>query len=166
MFCRKKNSPIYRFASENTSLHALTEHDTFSMWYLYIFKSTNNLMMWLIRTQMAYNYRNCFMLDKWIQSESYGCCSCSYSLTSSCCDDRCMADSCISNHWCFLGDEANSDVCLFSVQCAILSPAFKVREFSITDVVPYPVSLKWNSAAEEGLRLFINIDCPNSWKIM
>lgn len=39
-----------------------------------------------------------------------------------------------------------------SPQCAILSPAFKVREFSITDVVPYPISLKWQSAAEEGLR--------------
>lgn len=37
-------------------------------------------------------------------------------------------------------------------QCAILSPAFKVREFSITDVVPYSISLKWSSAAEEGLR--------------
>uniref|UniRef100_A0A671WZY8 Heat shock protein 4b n=1 Tax=Sparus aurata TaxID=8175 RepID=A0A671WZY8_SPAAU len=39
----------------------------------------------------------------------------------------------------------------FSPQCAILSPAFKVREFSITDVAPYPISLKWHSAAEEGL---------------
>jgi len=39
-----------------------------------------------------------------------------------------------------------------ALQCAILSPAFKVREFSITDVVPYSISLKWNSAAaEEGL---------------
>uniref|UniRef100_A0A8C4DSH8 Heat shock protein 4b n=1 Tax=Dicentrarchus labrax TaxID=13489 RepID=A0A8C4DSH8_DICLA len=37
------------------------------------------------------------------------------------------------------------------VCCAILSPAFKVREFSITDVTPYPISLKWHSAAEEGL---------------
>lgn len=33
-----------------------------------------------------------------------------------------------------------------------MSPAFKVREFSITDVVPYPISLRWNSATEEGLR--------------
>ena len=39
-----------------------------------------------------------------------------------------------------------------SPQCAILSPAFKVREFSITDVAPYPISLKWHSAAEEGVR--------------
>ncbi|KAG9490732.1 hypothetical protein GDO78_006191 [Eleutherodactylus coqui] len=37
------------------------------------------------------------------------------------------------------------------LQCAILSPAFKVREFSITDLIPYPISLKWNSPAEEGL---------------
>ncbi|XP_077465706.1 heat shock 70 kDa protein 4b [Stigmatopora argus] len=38
-----------------------------------------------------------------------------------------------------------------ALQCAILSPAFKVREFSITDAVPYPISLKWHSAAEEGV---------------
>uniref|UniRef100_A0AAQ5YT52 Heat shock protein 4a n=1 Tax=Amphiprion ocellaris TaxID=80972 RepID=A0AAQ5YT52_AMPOC len=47
-------------------------------------------------------------------------------------------------------DEAVARGC--ALQCAILSPAFKVREFSITDVVPYSVSIKWNSAAEEGLR--------------
>ncbi|KAF7697422.1 hypothetical protein HF521_005840 [Silurus meridionalis] len=46
-------------------------------------------------------------------------------------------------------DEAVARGC--ALQCAILSPAFKVREFSITDMVPYPISLKWNSDAEEGL---------------
>ncbi|KAG8439214.1 hypothetical protein GDO86_005439 [Hymenochirus boettgeri] len=46
-------------------------------------------------------------------------------------------------------DEAVTRGC--ALQCAILSPAFKVREFSITDIVPYPISLKWNSPAEEGL---------------
>uniref|UniRef100_A0A672GGB5 Heat shock 70 kDa protein 4-like n=1 Tax=Salarias fasciatus TaxID=181472 RepID=A0A672GGB5_SALFA len=46
-------------------------------------------------------------------------------------------------------DEAVARGC--ALQCAILSPAFKVREFCITDIVPYPISLKWNSAAEEGL---------------
>ncbi|KAM6970101.1 heat shock 70 kDa protein 4a [Aplochiton taeniatus] len=46
-------------------------------------------------------------------------------------------------------DEAVARGC--ALQCAILSPAFKVRDFSITDVVSYPISLKWNSAAEEGL---------------
>ncbi|XP_051955603.1 heat shock 70 kDa protein 4-like [Xyrauchen texanus] len=46
-------------------------------------------------------------------------------------------------------DEAVARGC--ALQCAILSPAFKVREFFITDVVPYPISLKWTSAADEGL---------------
>uniref|UniRef100_A0A3Q1ELD3 Heat shock protein 4a n=1 Tax=Acanthochromis polyacanthus TaxID=80966 RepID=A0A3Q1ELD3_9TELE len=46
-------------------------------------------------------------------------------------------------------DEAVARGC--ALQCAILSPAFKVREFSITDVVPYSISIKWNSAGEEGL---------------
>ncbi|XP_026106221.1 heat shock 70 kDa protein 4-like [Carassius auratus] len=46
-------------------------------------------------------------------------------------------------------DEAVARGC--ALQCAILSPAFKVREFSVTDVVPFPISLKWNSAAEDGV---------------
>uniref|UniRef100_H3APY0 Heat shock 70 kDa protein 4 n=1 Tax=Latimeria chalumnae TaxID=7897 RepID=H3APY0_LATCH len=46
-------------------------------------------------------------------------------------------------------DEAVARGC--ALQCAILSPAFKVREFSITDLVTYPIALKWNSPAEEGL---------------
>ncbi|XP_016347663.1 heat shock 70 kDa protein 4-like [Sinocyclocheilus anshuiensis] len=46
-------------------------------------------------------------------------------------------------------DEAVARGC--ALQCAILSPAFKVREFSITEVVPYPISLKWTSAADEGV---------------
>uniref|UniRef100_A0A7M4EM44 Heat shock 70 kDa protein 4 n=1 Tax=Crocodylus porosus TaxID=8502 RepID=A0A7M4EM44_CROPO len=46
-------------------------------------------------------------------------------------------------------DEAVARGC--ALQCAILSPAFKVREFSITDLVPYPISLRWNSPAEEGI---------------
>lgn len=53
-------------------------------------------------------------------------------------------------------------VVFFSPQCAILSPAFKVREFSITDVVPYSVSLKWNSAAEEGLRYSLGLNLTES----
>lgn len=39
---------------------------------------------------------------------------------------------------------------LIFFQCAILSPAFKVREFSITDVVPYSITLRWKSSYEEG----------------
>ncbi|KAK0152939.1 Heat shock protein 4 [Merluccius polli] len=46
-------------------------------------------------------------------------------------------------------DEAVARGC--ALQCAILSPAFKVREICITDVVPFPISLKWSSAVEEGL---------------
>ncbi|XP_001366416.1 heat shock 70 kDa protein 4 [Monodelphis domestica] len=46
-------------------------------------------------------------------------------------------------------DEAVTRGC--ALQCAILSPAFKVREFSITDVVPYSISLRWNSPVEEGI---------------
>uniref|UniRef100_A0A673BZX7 Heat shock protein 4 like n=1 Tax=Sphaeramia orbicularis TaxID=375764 RepID=A0A673BZX7_9TELE len=38
-----------------------------------------------------------------------------------------------------------------ALQCAILSPAFKVREFSITDVVPFPITLRWKSPTEDGL---------------
>ncbi|XP_068123135.1 heat shock protein 105 kDa [Hyperolius riggenbachi] len=44
-------------------------------------------------------------------------------------------------------DEAVARGC--TLQCAILSPAFKVREFSVTDVVPYPISLKWSTEADE-----------------
>ncbi|XP_067842079.1 heat shock protein 105 kDa-like [Heptranchias perlo] len=44
-------------------------------------------------------------------------------------------------------DEAVARGC--ALQCAILSPAFKVREFSITDVVSFPISLKWSSEADE-----------------
>uniref|UniRef100_A0A8B9H175 Heat shock protein 4 like n=1 Tax=Astyanax mexicanus TaxID=7994 RepID=A0A8B9H175_ASTMX len=39
-------------------------------------------------------------------------------------------------------DEAVARGC--ALQCAILSPAFKVREFSITDLVPFPITLRWN----------------------
>ncbi|TSN67065.1 Heat shock 70 kDa protein 4L [Bagarius yarrelli] len=45
-------------------------------------------------------------------------------------------------------DEAVARGC--ALQCAILSPAFKVREFSITDVVPFPITLRWKSPTDEG----------------
>ncbi|XP_023386441.1 heat shock protein 105 kDa [Pteropus vampyrus] len=35
------------------------------------------------------------------------------------------------------------------LKCAILSPAFKVREFSITDAVPFPISLVWSHDSED-----------------
>ncbi|MBN3305586.1 HS74L protein, partial [Amia calva] len=46
-------------------------------------------------------------------------------------------------------DEAVARGC--ALQCAILSPAFKVREFSITDVVPFPITLRWKSSSDEGI---------------
>ncbi|KAM6147943.1 heat shock 70 kDa protein 4L isoform 2-T2 [Erethizon dorsatum] len=45
-------------------------------------------------------------------------------------------------------DEAVARGC--ALQCAILSPAFKVREFSITDIVPYSVTLRWRTSFEDG----------------
>ncbi|KAM6418630.1 heat shock protein 105 kDa isoform 2-T2 [Pluvialis apricaria] len=44
-------------------------------------------------------------------------------------------------------DEAIARGC--ALQCAILSPAFKVREFSVTDATPFPISLLWNTEAED-----------------
>ncbi|KAI4885529.1 hypothetical protein NFI96_020103 [Prochilodus magdalenae] len=45
-------------------------------------------------------------------------------------------------------DEAVARGC--ALQCAMLSPAFKVRDFSITDAIPFPISLSWSSEADEG----------------
>ncbi|XP_075448268.1 heat shock protein 105 kDa isoform X2 [Ascaphus truei] len=44
-------------------------------------------------------------------------------------------------------DEAVARGC--ALQCAILSPACKVREFSVTDAVPFSISLKWSTEADE-----------------
>ncbi|XP_051464275.1 heat shock protein 105 kDa isoform X2 [Apus apus] len=44
-------------------------------------------------------------------------------------------------------DEAIARGC--ALQCAILSPAFKVREFSVTDATPFPISLLWNTETED-----------------
>lgn len=46
-------------------------------------------------------------------------------------------------------DEAVSRGC--ALQCAILSPTFKVREFSVTDIQPYPIKLVWNGPMAEQL---------------
>ncbi|KAM3870793.1 heat shock 70 kDa protein 4L [Diretmus argenteus] len=46
-------------------------------------------------------------------------------------------------------DEAVARGC--ALQCAILSPAFKVREFSITDVAPFPITLRWKSPTDDGV---------------
>eukprot|EP00908_Phaeocystis_cordata_P011024 Transcript_21867.p1 GENE.Transcript_21867~~Transcript_21867.p1 ORF type:complete len:820 (-),score=464.81 Transcript_21867:172-2631(-) len=44
----------------------------------------------------------------------------------------------------------NFDECVAkgcALQCAMLSPAFKVRDFSVNDVSMYPIALSWNSTA-------------------
>ena len=43
-------------------------------------------------------------------------------------------------------DEAVSRGC--ALQCAMLSPTFKVRDFNITDIQPYPIKLRWQTAME------------------
>ncbi|QQP36939.1 HSP70 family member 1, partial [Caligus rogercresseyi] len=45
-------------------------------------------------------------------------------------------------------DEAVSRGC--ALQCAILSPTFKVREFSVLDSQPYALKLKWETGGELG----------------
>lgn len=46
-------------------------------------------------------------------------------------------------------DEAVSRGC--ALQCAMLSPAVRVRDFSVTDIQPYPLKLTWDATqGEEG----------------
>ncbi|XP_013782730.1 heat shock 70 kDa protein 4-like [Limulus polyphemus] len=44
-------------------------------------------------------------------------------------------------------DEAVARGC--ALQCAMLSPTFKVREFSITDIQPYPIKITWDASVKE-----------------
>ncbi|XP_044176399.1 97 kDa heat shock protein-like isoform X1 [Acropora millepora] len=44
-------------------------------------------------------------------------------------------------------DEAVARGC--ALQCAILSPTFRVREFSVTDAAPYPICLTWKSQSAD-----------------
>jgi len=42
-----------------------------------------------------------------------------------------------------------------ALQCAILSPLFKVREFFITDINPYPIKISWNGEEKvESIEIF------------
>jgi molecular chaperone DnaK (HSP70) len=45
-------------------------------------------------------------------------------------------------------DEAVSRGC--ALQCAILSPTFKVREFSVTDIQPFEIKLSWEAETDKG----------------
>ncbi|XP_013790066.1 heat shock 70 kDa protein 4-like [Limulus polyphemus] len=44
-------------------------------------------------------------------------------------------------------DEAVARGCV--LQCAMLSPTFKVRDFSITDIQPYPIKVTWDTSVKE-----------------
>jgi len=35
-----------------------------------------------------------------------------------------------------------------ALQCAILSPIFKVRDFSLVDIQPYPIKISWNKTSD------------------
>jgi len=37
----------------------------------------------------------------------------------------------------------------FALQCAIMSPTFRVRDFSIADIQPYAIRLSWESSIDE-----------------
>src|SRR4030095_6350915 len=43
-------------------------------------------------------------------------------------------------------DEAIARGCAFS--CAILSPVFKVRDFSVQDIISYPIEFAWEKAPD------------------
>jgi molecular chaperone DnaK (HSP70) len=45
-------------------------------------------------------------------------------------------------------DESVSRGC--ALQCAILSPTFKVREFSVTDIQPFAIKLNWKAEQDNG----------------
>ncbi len=45
-------------------------------------------------------------------------------------------------------DEAVSRGC--ALQCAMISPTFKVREFSVTDIQPFPIKLRWQAESDSG----------------
>lgn len=44
-------------------------------------------------------------------------------------------------------DEAVARGC--ALQCAMLSPTFRVREFVVNDITPFPIVLTWKSLSEE-----------------
>ena len=44
-------------------------------------------------------------------------------------------------------DEAVAKGC--ALQCAILSPTFRVRDFSVSECQPYPITLSWQGGGLE-----------------
>ena len=51
-------------------------------------------------------------------------------------------------------DEATAKGC--ALQCAILSPTFRVRDFSIQECQPYPITLSWQGGGLEEDRYYIS----------
>ncbi|KAI8646465.1 heat shock protein 70 family [Parasitella parasitica] len=49
-----------------------------------------------------------------------------------------------------------------ALQCAMLSPVFKVREFRVNDVVTYPIKLTWDATPEEQETEIVVFDNNNS----
>ncbi|CEP19347.1 hypothetical protein [Parasitella parasitica] len=49
-----------------------------------------------------------------------------------------------------------------ALQCAMLSPVFKVREFRVNDVVTYPIKLTWEATPEEEETEIVVFDNNNS----
>jgi len=47
------------------------------------------------------------------------------------------------------------------LQCAILSPKFMVRDFSIADCQPYSVTMRWTKGAYPHLPLPYSIFCSD-----
>ena len=39
-----------------------------------------------------------------------------------------------------------------ALQCAMLSPVFRVREFSVTDIQLYPIKISWKTLGSEGMQ--------------
>ncbi|KAI7868421.1 heat shock protein 70 family [Spinellus fusiger] len=49
-----------------------------------------------------------------------------------------------------------------ALQCAMLSPVFKVRDFRVQDIVSYPIKLQWEQSAEEKETEILAFDRNNS----
>nr|QGN03551.1 heat shock protein 70-3 [Dugesia japonica] len=55
-------------------------------------------------------------------------------------------------------DEAVARGC--ALQCAIMSPAFRVKDFNITDALPYPISLAYDDVNGN-----VNVDVYQKWSV-
>lgn len=40
-----------------------------------------------------------------------------------------------------------------ALRCAALSPLFKVREFSVTDITPYPIRVSWKYTGSDAMQV-------------